>query len=100
MYREIIYIPNDSDLKSFVLDELHKKPTTRNSTYQKLINLLIKYFYWPNMKLKTTEYFTQCLECQQVKASHQHWLVIIAFTHSRIEMGDNIHGFHHWFAKK
>eukprot|EP00253_Pinus_taeda_P004218 PITA_04218 len=40
--------------------------------YQKLITSLRKEYYWPGMKKDVVEYLARCLECQQVKAEHQH----------------------------
>jgi hypothetical protein len=37
-----------------------------------MITTLRKLFYWPNMKNETVEYFSKCLDCQQVKDEHQH----------------------------
>ena len=37
-----------------------------------MISALRKLFYWPNMKSETTEYLSNCLDCQQVKVEHHH----------------------------
>ena len=37
-----------------------------------MITILRKDFFWPNMKRKVVECFARCIECQQVKAKHQH----------------------------
>ena len=37
-----------------------------------MITMIIKDFFWPNMKKEVAEYLSCCLECQQVKAEHQH----------------------------
>ena len=31
-----------------------------------------KELFWPNMKNEVAEYVSRCIECQQVKAKHQH----------------------------
>ena len=31
-----------------------------------------KSYYWPGMKKQVVEYLARCLECQQIKAEHQH----------------------------
>jgi hypothetical protein len=51
-----------------IFNEINKNPYS----YQKMISVLRKQFYWPNMKTDTTDYLVKCLECQQVKVEHQH----------------------------
>ena len=34
--------------------------------------MLGKEYFWLNMKNKVAEYIAMCIECQQVKAEHQH----------------------------
>ena len=37
-----------------------------------MITMLIKEYFWPNMKNEMAEFLARCIECQQVKAEHQH----------------------------
>jgi hypothetical protein len=74
-----LYLPNYVDLKSRILDELHKKPYSSHPGYHKMITALRKLFYWPNMKSETTEYLSKCLDCQQVKVEHQHPADLLLF---------------------
>jgi hypothetical protein len=71
-FKNIIYIPNSMDLKLMILNEIHKKPYSGHLGYHKIVTTLRKQFYCPNMKTDTTDYLSKCLECQQVKAEHQH----------------------------
>jgi hypothetical protein len=71
-FKNRLYIPDSTELKLTILDEVHKKPYSGHPGYQKTITTLIKLFYWPNMKGETTEYLARCQDCQQVKAEHQH----------------------------
>jgi hypothetical protein len=73
-FKNRIYIPDSTELKLTVLDEVHKKPYSGHPGYQKMITTLRKLFYWPNMKGETTKYLAKCQDCQQVKAEHQHHL--------------------------
>ena len=34
--------------------------------------MLRKEYFWPNMKNEVVEFIARCIECQQVKAEHQH----------------------------
>ena len=54
------------------MNEIHKKPYSRHPGYQKIITLIIKDLFWPNMKKEVVEYLAHCLECQQVKVENQH----------------------------
>lgn len=55
-----------------VLQEMHKQPYAGHPGYQKMITALRKQFYWPGLKTDLFDYLSKCLECQQVKAEHQH----------------------------
>ena len=37
-----------------------------------MITMIGKDLFWPNMIKEVVEYLARCLECQQVKAEHQH----------------------------
>ena len=37
-----------------------------------MITMLRKEYFWPNMKNEVVEFLARCIECQQVKAEHQH----------------------------
>jgi hypothetical protein len=71
-FKNMLYIPNFVDLKSTILDELHKNPYSGHRGYNKMVTTLRKLFYWPNMKGETSEYLSKCLDCQCVKVEYQH----------------------------
>jgi hypothetical protein len=71
-FKNRLYIPDSTELKLTVLDEVHKKPYSSHPGYQKIVTTLRKLFYWPNMKGKIAEYLARFQYCQQVKAEHQH----------------------------
>jgi hypothetical protein len=48
-FKNRLYIPDSTELKLTVLDEVHKKPYSGHSGYQKMVTTLRKLFYWPNM---------------------------------------------------
>jgi len=72
IYKNRLYIPNIPEIKLLILNELHKSPYSGHLGYQKRITMLRKYFFWPNMKNEVAKFLTRCMECQQVKAEHQH----------------------------
>jgi hypothetical protein len=47
-----LYIPDSTELKSTILDEVHKEPYFGHPCYQKTITTLRKLFFWPSMKGK------------------------------------------------
>jgi hypothetical protein len=71
-YINKLYIPSCEDLKRFIMDKLHKRPYTGHPRYQKMITTTWKQFYWTGLKKDIVDYLAKCLECQQVKAEHQH----------------------------
>jgi len=72
MCKNKLYIPNSADLKTLILNEVHKKPYSGHRGYQKTITMLRKEFYWPKMKSEVAEYLAKCMDFQLVKAEHQH----------------------------
>jgi hypothetical protein len=72
MYKNRLYIPEVEEIKLLILNELHKNPYSGHPGYQKIITMLRKEFYWPNMKGEIVEYLAKCIECQQVKVEHRH----------------------------
>ena len=50
LHKRRLYIPNSEDIKSIIMDELHKRPFLGHPGYQKMITMARKDFFWPNMK--------------------------------------------------
>ena len=65
-------MPDVADLKFFILNEMHKTPYAGHPGYQNMITSLIKKFFWTKLKVELFDYISKCLECQQLKAAHQH----------------------------
>jgi hypothetical protein len=65
-------VPNDQELKSLILLEMHKVPYAGHLGYQKTIFAVKKQYYWPGMKNEVADFIARCLECQKVKAEHRH----------------------------
>jgi hypothetical protein len=72
MYRRIVYVPNNQELKSPILSNMHKVPYVGYTAYQKTIVLVKKQYFWPGMKKEVSYFIVRCLECQKVKAEHKH----------------------------
>ena len=72
LYKNRLYVLNISKGKLMILNEVHKSPYFRHPRYQKLITMLRKEYFGPNMKNEIFEFLARCIECQQVKYEHQH----------------------------
>jgi hypothetical protein len=72
MYRHIIYVPNDQELKGLILSKMHKVPYAGHLGYQKIIFIVKKQYYWTGMKKKVVDFIIQCLKCQKVKVEYKH----------------------------
>ena len=64
VYKNWLYIPDSEEVKRLILNELHKKPYSGHTGYQKMITKLRKSYYWPNMKNDATNYLARFIECQ------------------------------------
>ena len=54
------------------MNELHKRPYSGHLRYQKMITMIRKDLFWPNMKKEVAKYLARCIEFQQVKEKHKH----------------------------
>ena len=72
LYKNRLYVPNIPEIKFLILNEVNKSPYFGHMGYQKMITMLIKEYFWPNMKNEVAQFLARCIECQQVKAENQH----------------------------
>ena len=70
LYKNRLYVPNVPKIKLLILNEVHKSPYSGHLDYQKMITMLRKYYFWPNMKNEVAGYIARCIECHLVKAKH------------------------------
>ena len=63
LYKNRLYAPNVLEIKLLILDEVHKSPYSGHPGYQKMIRMLRKYNFQPNMKNEVAEYIAKCIEC-------------------------------------
>lgn len=71
-YKKRLYVPDQNSIKNLILDEFHISHYVGHPGYQKMITAIRKEYYWSGMKRNVAEYLARCLECQQIKADHQH----------------------------
>ena len=67
-----VYIPNSSELRKSVLQEMHNAPYAGHPSYQKTVIAVRKEYLWPGIKRYVAEYIAKCMECQRVKVEHRH----------------------------
>ena len=67
-----VYIPNSSELRKSVLQEMHNAPYVGHPGYQKTLTMVRKEYFWPGMKNEAANYIARCMECQRVKVEHRH----------------------------
>ena len=49
-FRDMIYVADNSELKKVILREFHVKQYSGHPAYQKTLNAMKRFYYWPNMK--------------------------------------------------
>ena len=64
LHKRRLFIPNLEEIKLIVMNELHYRPYLGHHKYQKIITMIRKYFFSPNMKNEVVEYLAWCIECQ------------------------------------
>eukprot|EP00253_Pinus_taeda_P026738 PITA_26738 len=71
-FKKRLYVPNQNGIRNLIMDEFHVSHYAGHPGYQKMITAIRKEYFWPGMKKDIVEYLSRCLECQQIKAEHQH----------------------------
>ena len=67
-----IYVPLLDELRTMILSEAHRAPYSAHRGVKKMHADLRHLFYWSRMKRDISDFVARCLECQRVKAEHQH----------------------------
>jgi hypothetical protein len=71
LFKGIICVPNDSELKRMILEEAHKSSFSIHPGATKMYRDLKKDYWWPSMKSDIADFVARCIVCQQVKIEHQ-----------------------------
>ena len=61
LYKNRLYVPNIPKIKLLILNEVHKSPYLGHPGYQKMITILRKDYFLPNMKNEVVEYIARCI---------------------------------------
>ena len=70
-YRDRVYVPNDDELKKFILEEAHSGSFVMHPSSTKMYKDLKTSYWWSRMKRYVSKFVTMCMVCQKVKAEHQ-----------------------------
>ena len=68
IFRDKIYVSDDSELKKLILREFHVKPYSGHPGYKKTLTAVKKFYYWLKLKKEVAEFMARCLDCQQINA--------------------------------
>jgi hypothetical protein len=66
-----LYVPDDLDLQTRILQECHDTPTGGHLGKDKTLEQVKRRFYWPGMDQTIVAYVTSCDSCQRNKPSQQ-----------------------------
>ena len=65
-----VVVPDDLDVKSLLVSELHSVPYATHLGVQKMIGKVRNYFWWKGMAGDIREYVESCPTCQLEKSDH------------------------------
>jgi hypothetical protein len=70
-YKQRLYVPDDSQIKTTILQEQHDIPISGHLGIAKTLEKVKRLFYWPGMDAEVKAYVTSCPACQCSKPSNQ-----------------------------
>ena len=65
------------DLRTLVLSEAHHAPYSAHPGVKKMHADLKQLYFWAGMRRDVADFVARCLECQRVKAEHQHLMGLL-----------------------
>ena len=71
-YSGRIYVPLLDELHTLILSEPHCAPYLSHPSVKKIHVDLWHLYLWRGMNPNIIDFVARCLECQRVKAEHQH----------------------------
>jgi hypothetical protein len=69
--RNTIYIPNDKEIKTRIINECHDTAVAGHGGVAKTISLITRLYYWPKLYQDVETYVHNCHSCQANKSSNQ-----------------------------
>lgn len=97
-YEDRVYLVPGSKVKEGILRACHDTPLVGHPGIYKTYKQMRERFSWKGLKNDVLQHVTECLvSTKQNRPCFSNWLVA-APAHSKSEMGDRLHGFHHRVA--
>ena len=69
--REKLWVPEEENLRTLILREVHDQRATGHLGQRKTIHLLQRYYFWPGLISDTKRYIQSCHTCHRAKPSRQ-----------------------------
>jgi len=66
-----IYIPNNKRIREEILKENHNSVDVGHLEQHRMLELLKRMYWWPELKEDVKKYVQGCFKCQQNKVQHQ-----------------------------
>ena len=66
-----IYVPNNKELREEILKEHHDPADIGHPGQHRMLELLKRTYWWPELKKDVKKYVQGCFKCQQNKVQHQ-----------------------------
>lgn len=60
-FRDMIYVPNCSEIKKLISSEFHSKPYLGHPGYQNMLMTMKKFYYQTNLKKEVAQFIARCL---------------------------------------
>ena len=67
LFRGLVYIPNDKEIRRRVLKLFHDSPTAGHPGQAKTLELVSQNYWWPQMAKWVNDYVNGCEHCKQTK---------------------------------
>jgi len=68
---ERIYVPNNKKIKEEILKENHDSADMGHPGQHRMLELIKRTYWWPELKKDIKKYIQGCFKCQQNKVQHQ-----------------------------
>ena len=68
---ERIYIPNNKKIREKILQDNHDSVDMGHPGQYRMLELLKRTYWWPELKEDVKRYIQRCFKCQQNKVQHQ-----------------------------
>jgi len=66
-----IYVPNNKKIKEEILKENHDSADVRHPGQHRMLKLIKRTYWWPELKKDVKKYVQEYFKCQQNKVQHQ-----------------------------